>query len=196
MAPKTVLITGCSAGGIGFELARAFQKQGLHVFATARSLSKLSELKTLPNVTLFTLDVVSSDSIAAAVEEVKAKTGGKLDYLINNAGMNYYMPALDMRIEEAKRMFDVNFWSVFEMMRAFAPLMIAAKGTIVNIGSVNGYTPLPFTSKCLHAITAPFLLHGAHDLRNKKVCIALPRPPWLCWAIQCAWSWRPSVSRS
>ena len=56
MTPKTVLITGCSAGGIGSALAEVFQKRGIHNFATARDLSKMSHLQTLSHVTLLKLD--------------------------------------------------------------------------------------------------------------------------------------------
>jgi 1-acylglycerone phosphate reductase len=75
MVKNSVLITGCSQGGIGFSLAESFQKRGLHVFATARSISKMAHLADLPNVTLLTLDVTSSSSIAEAVHAVTAKPG-------------------------------------------------------------------------------------------------------------------------
>ncbi|KIV81457.1 hypothetical protein, variant [Exophiala sideris] len=146
MSSKTVLITGCSAGGIGHALAVEFQRRGLTVFATARSTSKMSTLEKLPNMTLLPLDVTSPTSIAAAVDRVKAQTGGKLDYLINNSGRNIMGPALDADIEDAKEMFDVNFWGILRMVQAFAPLLIEAQGTIVNIGSIVGYLYKPFTS--------------------------------------------------
>jgi 1-acylglycerone phosphate reductase len=144
---KSVLITGCSAGGSGSALAENFQKRGLHVFATARTLSKMSHLRDLPNVTLLELDVTSPQSITIALDAVKAQTGGKLDYLVNNAGQSMVMPALDTDIDEAKKLFDVNFWGVIATTQAFAPLVIAAKGTIVNICSISGYVNAPWMSK-------------------------------------------------
>lgn len=83
---KSVLITGCSDGGIGGALALVFQKHGYHVFATARNLSKMRALATLPNVTLLTLDVMNNTHILSAVDAVTKETGGTLDYLINNSG--------------------------------------------------------------------------------------------------------------
>ena len=66
---KSVLITGCSAGGIGGALADAFHAKGYHVFATARNPSKISpSLSSAENVTVLKLDVLSTESIAAAVE--------------------------------------------------------------------------------------------------------------------------------
>ncbi|KIX02150.1 uncharacterized protein Z518_08089 [Rhinocladiella mackenziei CBS 650.93] len=144
MAPglKSVLITGCSAGGIGGGLAEAFHEKGYHVFATARTPSKISQsLAEAPNVTVLTLDVLSSELIAAAVESVTKVTGGKLDVLVNNSGTMMVMPALDSSIEEGKRLFDTNYWAVLAMIQAFAPLLIEAKGCIVNNTSVSGVVP-------------------------------------------------------
>ncbi len=146
MPPKSVLITGCSIGGIGSALAESFQKRNLQVFATARSLSKMSHLENLPNVTLLALDVTSSSDITKAVELVKSKTGGTLDYLVNNSGAQYSCPTLDVDITEAKGMFDVNFWGVLAVTQAFAPLLIAAKGTLVTIGSINAVLNVPWMS--------------------------------------------------
>lgn len=85
MAPKTVLITGCSEGGIGDALAQVFHRKGLRVFATARDLSKVEHLKTM-GVDTLPLDVTDAASIKAAVESVNSLTGGTLDILVNNSG--------------------------------------------------------------------------------------------------------------
>jgi 1-acylglycerone phosphate reductase len=142
---KIALITGCSEGGIGSALVLAFQERGLHVFATARDISKMSHLKDLPNVTLLSLEVTDSSQIADTVKAVKAHTGGTLDYFVNNAGRNYFMPTLDINIEEAKGIFETNFWGALSLIQAFAPLVIAAKGTIVNNCSVSGHANVPWT---------------------------------------------------
>jgi 1-acylglycerone phosphate reductase len=145
---KSVLITGCSEGGIGYSLACAFQLRGLTVFATARSFSKMSSLRELADVILLELDVTSSADIAAAAEAVKAQIpGGKLDYLVNNSGRQYHRPTLDVDVEEGKRLFDVNFWGTLAMIQAFTPLLFRAQGTIVNIGSIVGYLHTPFSSE-------------------------------------------------
>ena len=144
---KSVLITGCSAGGIGSSLVESFQKRSLLVFATARTAAKIAHFEKLPNVVLLTLDVTSASSIAAAVESVKSKTGGTLDYLVNNSGVVHVMPVLDTDIAVAKSLFDVNLWAVIAMTQAFAPLVIRAKGTIVNIGSINGLLTVPWMGK-------------------------------------------------
>ena len=70
MTPKTVLITGYSAGGIGSTLTEAFQKRGMHVFATARGLTKMSHLQALSHVTLLKIDPTSGPSVQSAIEHV------------------------------------------------------------------------------------------------------------------------------
>ncbi|OGM48245.1 oxidoreductase, partial [Aspergillus bombycis] len=143
---QSVLITGCSAGGIGSALAETFHERGMHVFATARSISKMAHLEKLPNVSLLELDVTDSKSIESAVEAVTAKTGGKLNYLINNSGQSLVLPALDTSLEDAKKLFDVNVWGVVAVTQAFSPLILATKGTIVNIASLSAFFHSPWLS--------------------------------------------------
>ena len=82
---KSVLITGCSEGGIGDYLARDFHKRGHRVFATARDLKKVEHLSVL-GLEVLALDVTCPESPTAAVEDVRAITGGTLDFLVNNSG--------------------------------------------------------------------------------------------------------------
>ena len=147
MACKSVLITGCSKGGIGFALAESFQRSGFRVFASARTLSKMSPLEELPKVTLLTIDVTSSSSIAAAVKAIESETGGKLHCLVNNAGYLYVMPTLDIDMTEAKRVFDVNLWGSLAMIKAFGPFLVATKGSIINISSAAGCIGTPWMSR-------------------------------------------------
>ncbi len=145
---KSVLITGCSANGIGAGLAEVFQERGYHVFATLRNPAKIPPtLAKAANVTVLTLDVLSSESIAAAVESVKRETGGKLDVLVNNSGGLLLTPGLDVKIEQGKKLFDLNFWAPLAMLQAFAPLLIEAKGCVLNNTSANAVAPFPLLSK-------------------------------------------------
>lgn len=162
---KFALVTGCSEGGIGYALAKEFQRRGVHVFATARTVSKMHPLKGLPNMTLLTLDVTSQSSINNAVAIVSKQTDGTLDYLVNNAGCAYTMPMLDLDIKLAREMFDVNVWGVFSMIQAFAPLVIAAKGTIANMASVGVLLNPPYMGQSL------FLPDFYHLMRTLKTCI-------------------------
>ncbi|KAL4791044.1 hypothetical protein BDV19DRAFT_401618 [Aspergillus venezuelensis] len=144
----TVFITGCSEGGIGSALVEAFHERGFYVFATARSLSKMMHLKKLPNKTLLELDIEDQSSIGAALKAVVAQTGGtgRLDLLVNNAGLNLNRPALDSDLAYAKKMFDVNFWGMVNVTHTFMPLLIASKGTVVNNASLAGVLHVPWGS--------------------------------------------------
>ncbi|ODM21648.1 hypothetical protein SI65_02492 [Aspergillus cristatus] len=143
---RSVLITGCSPGGIGNSLAREFHRNGLRVFATARDAKTIEELETLGIDTL-SLVVDDEDSVRSCYEEVERKLGEKgLDYLVNNAGRNYTVPAMEADLPEARRTFETNFFSVIHMCKTFLPLLIKAKGTIVQIGSVAGIIPYVFGS--------------------------------------------------
>lgn len=134
---KTVLITGCSEGGIGSALAISFQKRNFHVFATARNVSKMQHLADLPNTTLLKLDTTSDTDVVAAIQAVQSQTGGKLDYLVNNAGQTVIRPSLDFDIAHVKSMYDANIFGYIRMTQAFAPLVIAAQGCIINISSIS-----------------------------------------------------------
>ena len=150
MFGKSCLITGCSSGGVGAAFAEAFKNKGYHVFATARSPSKVPQtLHAASNVTVLALDVASSDSIAAAAAAVRNEAGGRLDVLINNAGIGLHMPALDIPIAEARKIFDANFFGALEMIQAFSPMLVNSKGCVVNNSSVGGLLPIPFNSTWL-----------------------------------------------
>ena len=137
---RTVLITGCSDGGLGSALAIAFHKAGLHVYATARNPSKMTEVTALGIQTL-TLDVQSDSSIAACVSQLSS-----LDILVNNAGATYAMPVSDLSIPEAKKLFDLNVWSYLAVTQAFLPLLLKSKGIIANHTSSASALTLPFQS--------------------------------------------------
>ncbi|KFY33709.1 hypothetical protein V494_07392 [Pseudogymnoascus sp. VKM F-4513 (FW-928)] len=138
MPQKTVLITGCSKGGLGEAMAKAYQARGFRVFATLRNKSKGKSLEGLQDIEILELDVTSEESVRQCAETVKKLTGGSLDILVNNAGIAIIMPLLDTSVEEAKRVYDTNVWAVLLMTQAFAPMLIKSKGTVCNISSVSG----------------------------------------------------------
>ncbi|KAM5377527.1 hypothetical protein ACJZ2D_004896 [Fusarium nematophilum] len=127
--------TGCSAGGIGSSMAASLAKRNHHIFATARDPSKIPEdLSGISNVTVLKLDVTSTSSIADAVKAV-AESGHGLDVLVNNAGIGYTMPILDIDIDKAQRLYDTNVWGAIRMIQGFADQLIASRGRIVNIST-------------------------------------------------------------
>jgi 1-acylglycerone phosphate reductase len=139
---KWALITGCSPGGIGHALAHEFASRGYHVLATVRDPSQVSF--SHPNITALALEVTSPESISALHKEVSRVTSGRLDILVNNAGRNYTVPALDVDFDEVQQTFEVNLFAVMRIIQTFAPLLIEAKGKIVQIGSIAGIMPFVF----------------------------------------------------
>ncbi|RYO89856.1 hypothetical protein DL764_008521 [Monosporascus ibericus] len=137
MAQKSVLITGCSEHGIGAALALEFQRQGYQVFATARDVGKMEALAKQSGVRTLALDVTSDASIAAAVAEVGKATGGSLDVLVNNAGVQHVMPFADSTVADLRRVVDANFVGALAVTHALLPLLIAARGVVASVGSVN-----------------------------------------------------------
>jgi 1-acylglycerone phosphate reductase len=144
---KSVLITGCSTGGIGSSLALSFANHNHLVFATARNISKISpKLADHPNVRVLVLDTTSPSSITAAADAVSKETGGTLDYLVNNAGAGLVSPFLDTDLSAARALFDVNFWGVLNCIQGFKTLLVEGKGCIVNVASIAGVVPNPYES--------------------------------------------------
>jgi NAD(P)-dependent dehydrogenase (short-subunit alcohol dehydrogenase family) len=145
MPPKSVLITGCSDGGLGSALALSFAKHAnMHIFATARDTSKMSALSDKSNITLVHLDVTNAQSIKSAVATVSSATGGKLDYLVNNAGRNQYMPILDEDLDVARQVFETNVWGALAVIQGFRDLIVSAKGVVVSVSSVGGHCTVPY----------------------------------------------------
>ncbi|KAK4574438.1 hypothetical protein LTR86_001279 [Recurvomyces mirabilis] len=94
----------------------------------------------------FQLDVADADSITKVVDFLKSASLGKLDMLINNAGLWLETPALDTEMSMVKEMFEVNVFGPMEMVRQCIPLLSKAKGSIVNISSILAIMPYPVTS--------------------------------------------------
>ncbi|KAJ6470257.1 NAD-P-binding protein [Mycena vitilis] len=144
---KSVLITGCSAGGIGHALAIEFHEKGLHVLATARRLDSMRDLSARGIETL-RLDVTDLDAIRTIRDEVSSATGGTLDILVNNACTTAYPVAItDMESERVREIFEVNLFAPMVLVKEFSRLLIAAgDARVVHIGSISGIIPMPFSA--------------------------------------------------
>ncbi|KAJ7596326.1 NAD-P-binding protein [Mycena floridula] len=141
-----VLITGCSAGGIGHALAIEFHAKGFHVFATARRLDSMQELAALGVETL-KLDVTDAEAIRHIRDEIATKTGGTLDILVNNAGQAHPVAITDLEMDRVREIFEVNLFGPMTMVKEFSSLLIAAgDARVVHIGSISGIIPIPFSA--------------------------------------------------
>lgn len=137
--PKVVLITGASSG-IGQSIANYLAEKGMKIYGTSRHPKKDSKI----NVHMLALDITDVASINKAIETV-IKEEGKLDVLINNAGMGITGPIEDTPTEEMRRVFNTNLFGAIDMMKAVLPQMRSqGSGLIINITSIAGYMGLPF----------------------------------------------------
>ncbi|KAK9777088.1 putative Oxidoreductase [Seiridium cardinale] len=144
MSNKSILITGCSVGGIGAAIAGALAARSHHVFATARDTSKIPEtLSSLPNVTVLKIDVCSPSSISEASRLI-TESGRGLDVIVNNAGAGYATPLLDLDIERAQKLYDINVWGPIRVIQGLSKLLIASHGRIVNISTCGAVVNTPW----------------------------------------------------
>ncbi|SFC51266.1 Short-chain dehydrogenase [Flagellimonas taeanensis] len=140
MEKKVVLITGGSSG-IGKSIGTFLTTKGYKVYGTTRTPANYPDFDVFD---LIQLDVRDVDSIQDAVSHVIAKEG-RLDVLINNAGVGITGPIEETPHEEILKVFDTNFHGPVHMMKAVLPQMRnQGGGTIVNITSIAGYMGLPF----------------------------------------------------
>ncbi|KAI2643561.1 short chain dehydrogenase [Xylaria nigripes] len=141
----SVLITGCGKGGIGHALAVEFKSHGYTVFTTLLPHEPREHLIDA-GIKAFSADVTSDEQIIKLRDSISAMTNGSLDVLVNCAGICYTMTAADTEVKEVEKMFAVNVFGPMRMVHIFHPLIIQAKGTIVNIGSVGGIVPYVYGS--------------------------------------------------
>lgn len=138
---KIVLITGASSG-IGKAIGEYLSQKGFVVYGTSRNPEKIKN-SLFP---LLALEVKNPSSIEAAIKEI-ISISGRIDVLINNAGVGITGPLEEIPTAEIKNNFDVNLFGPIEVMKAVLPQMRSQKsGLIINITSIAGYMGLPYRS--------------------------------------------------
>ncbi|XP_057528895.1 short-chain dehydrogenase RED1 [Amaranthus tricolor] len=141
---QVVLITGCSDGGIGNALARAFAAEKCQVVATSRSLSTMSSLQQDSRFMVKEMDVLSDESVNTVINSVLEEFG-RIDILVNNAGVQCVGPLAEIPLSSFKHTFDTNVYGAMRLIQSVVPHMaLRKKGKIVNVGSVTVLAPLPW----------------------------------------------------
>ncbi|MGV3549586.1 SDR family oxidoreductase [Rhizobium sp.] len=145
---KIVLVTGTSSG-FGKDTALTLKAAGHRVFGTMRGINgrHADAAKELQGkgVELIELDVTDDASVDAAFQTLFEKTGGKLDVLVNNAGLMVQGVSEAITTEQTRQMFDVNVLGIQRVMRAALPqLRRNGEGLVINIGSILGRVTIPF----------------------------------------------------
>ena len=152
---KAILVTGASSG-IGRKITERLAANGFFVYAGARAQKDIDDLSTIKNVQGVRLDVTVPAEIAAAVATV-AKGGRGLYGVVNNAGVVVVAPMIEAEEKELDFIFNVNMYGPYRITKAFAPMLLEAKGRVVNISSLNGIVASPMIgaySMSKHAVEA------------------------------------------
>ncbi len=169
----TALVTGASAG-IGRATAKALKDAGFRVFGTSRRAVAASH----DGVTMLTCDVTDDASVAKMVDEVLTKAG-RIDLLVNNAGIGLLGGAEESSIAQARSLFDVNVFGVIRVTNAVLPAMRRqGKGRIINMSSILGLIPAPYNA--LYAATKHAIEGYSesldHELRAFGIRVVLVEP--------------------
>jgi NAD(P)-dependent dehydrogenase (short-subunit alcohol dehydrogenase family) len=171
---KVALITGASSG-IGKATAERLATAGYQVYGTSRRGAQAGQR----SFDMLPLDVTSDESVEAAVNEV-IRLNGRIDLLVNNAGFGVAPAgAEESSIEQARSIFDTNFFGIIRMTRAVVPQMRRqGDGRIINIGSVLGFLPMPYGA--LYAATKHAIEGYSesldHELRTRGIRVSVIEP--------------------
>ena len=169
------LVTGASSG-IGLASAERLATAGYKVYGTSRRAQPGQR-----SFTMLALDVTSDESVAAAVSQVIQREG-RIDLLVNNAGIGVAPAgAEESSLDQARAIFDTNFFGLVRMTRAVVPHMRAqGSGRILNIGSVLGFLPAPYMA--LYAATKHAVEGYSesldHELRTRGIRVSVVEPAY------------------
>jgi NAD(P)-dependent dehydrogenase (short-subunit alcohol dehydrogenase family) len=168
------LVTGASSG-IGKAASLALAQAGFEVIGTSRHTSQVTPRD---GVTFLDLDVTSDESVTTAVKQVIAHSG-RIDVLVNNAGIGSAGAAEEFSMAQDQKVFDVNFFGLVRMTKAVLPHMRAqGRGRIINISSVAGFAPQPFMASYVaskHAVEG-YSESVDHEVREHGVRVLLVEP--------------------
>ena len=170
---KVALVTGVSSG-IGSSTAAILAGAGFRTFGTVRS----EAARPAPNVELVRVDVRDDAAVRSGVQEVLDRTG-RIDVLVNCAGAALFGALEETSLDEARELFDTNFFGAVRMNQAVLPAMRRqGSGRLITIGSILGFLPAPFMG--MYAATK-FALEGYsetldHEIRNLGVRAVLVEP--------------------
>ncbi|MDH3696783.1 MAG: SDR family oxidoreductase [Nitrosopumilus sp.] len=161
---KVALVTG-SSSGIGLETALALARDGYHTFASMRDIKKSAELEHAAKKENLTMDVIELDvdkeeSIVSAIKKITSDYQ-RIDVLVNNAGYGQFGCTEDVSINDFRKQFETNFFSIVRIIQEVSPVMRKQNsGIIVNISSVGGRMGLPGSAAY---ISSKFALEGLSE---------------------------------
>jgi short-subunit dehydrogenase len=141
LSKKVVIVTGAS-GGIGAHVAAVLQKRGARLALIARNRERLSAVAGSNDLAIAG-DLTDAGVRANLIAETMERWG-RIDVLINNAGRGSYYSACSTPMEEARAVFELNFFAAMDLVSLAAPHIRETRGTIVNVSSIAGQISLPW----------------------------------------------------
>ena len=170
------LVTGASSG-IGLATARALRRDGYRVFGTSRKPTA----DTADGITMLICDVTDDASVRSAVDEV-LRRAGRIDLLVNNAGLGLVGGAEESSVAQVQALFGVNLFGVIRMTNAVLPSMRRRRnGRIINIGSILGLIPAPYAayySAAKHAVEG-YSESLDHEVRAFNIRVSVIEPAYV-----------------
>jgi len=138
---NNIIVTGAT-GGIGNSIIKKLYDAGANILATGTKNEKLEELKKkFQNIQLLKFDISQTEDLENFIENATEQLGGKLDCIVNNAGITRDNLAIRMSIKEWKKVIDINLTSTFLISKfAIKKMLKNKKGKIINISSIVGHT--------------------------------------------------------
>ena len=138
---KTVIVTGASSG-IGLATARAFRRENADVLMVARSSNRLEEIAKEIDARYIAIDITQEGAAERIVGDAVVETG-KIDVLVNSAGIIRSGNIMNTPIHEFDYMMDINLRCIFLLMQTALPFLKESKGSVVNVSSVTGLRAFP-----------------------------------------------------
>ena len=173
---QTAIVTGASSG-IGRAIAEALAKAGFTVFGTSRKATNEGP----KGVRMLVCDVTNDESVASLAAAVLSQTG-RIDLLVNNAGIGMFGGAEESSVFQSQALFDTNLFGVMRMTNAVLPAMRQrGEGRIINIGSILGVVPAPYSA---HYAAAKHAVEGYsesldHEVRAFNIRVSVIEPAFV-----------------
>ena len=161
MNKKVVIITGASSG-IGLALAKEYDKKDINIVIAARNIEKLTSLKDeLRNEVLAVKTDVSIQEDCENLINKTIEKFGRIDILINNAGISMRSLIIDTDFQVIKRVMDVNYWGTVYCTKYALPYILESKGSVAAVTSIAGFKGLP--ARVAYS-SSKFAIHGFIDV--------------------------------
>lgn len=195
LAEKFALVTGAGSG-IGAAIATTFARAGAHVFVTDRDETSgratADQISTAGNKAEFLRLDIADETQCTEVTRLVLEKAGRLDVLVNNAGVGHVGTMINTTVADLDRVHAVNVRGTFQITHAFFPSMLARrKGAIVNIASIGGLVGVrdrlayTITKHAIVGLTRAMALDHARDgVRINAICPGRVETPWVSQRLQ------------